>query len=645
MKLPNLPEVDGLRAIAVIAVVLNHLGLDGFHGGYVGVDVFFVISGFLITNIIKTEVEMTGSFDYSRFYVKRFRRLFPAFFVVAFASFSVGFAVFGPRHFTEFCASIAAAIASVSNIFFWAQVRYFDTASTLKPMLHTWSLSVEEQFYLVWPVTVAFMVKAKLRPFLFLGLLGAVSLGLNVIFQGDWTRDFLVSVSRGFINADGLSTIFYLMPFRIFEFAIGAALAWMPIRGRTEGFASEGLTAVGMLMVVYSIISFTPTTVFPSFNALIPCVGTALLIVAGNARYLGYALRNPMSLFLGKISYSVYLVHWPLIVFTTYIMMEELTASSRLWIVAATLVLACLLYYAVETPFRKGARHKLYLMGMATCALALSGASFHVWANGGWMWRYSENVAAQLSPYREDAINNFVHALKNSSNGGFANDGKPKVLVVGDSMTGDFMNLMHASKIDSGLDLKSYPMPYPCLPVPLTAESTIRTAVPKYAELCIKEAAGFRDAVIDRRPEMVVLAAMWSDWWVPEMEKTINFLKQNGVTRIAIVGRKSISVNGQQFLAQNALHPRISSIEVSRLRAAVDLNEVISHDAAANDVYFVDTYGLVCPMNHCEIVADNKDMYYWDTEHLTPEGVLHFSPAFKVMWEKIEGRQALAKHN
>ncbi|MQY48183.1 acyltransferase family protein [Rhizobiales bacterium RZME27] len=645
MKLPNLPEVDGLRAIAVMAVVLNHLGVDGFHGGYVGVDVFFVISGFLITNIIKTEVEETGSFNYSRFYVKRFRRLFPAFFVVALASFGVAFSVFGPRHFTEFCASIAAAVASVSNIFFWVQVRYFDTASTLKPMLHTWSLSVEEQFYLVWPATVAFMVRSKIRPLLFLGLLGVVSLSLNELFRGGWTHHFLVSVSGGAINADGLSTIFYLMPFRIFEFAIGAAIAWMPIRGRTTGPTAEVLSSVGLFMIAYSIFSFTPTTVFPSFNALIPCIGTALLIVAGNARHLGYVVRNPVSLFLGKISYSVYLVHWPLIVFATYITMDDLNGLDKVWIIAATLVLASLLYYSVENPFRKGTRHKLYLTGMATCALALSAASFHAWYNGGWMWRYADNVAAQLSPYREDAINNFVHALKNSSNAQFDNDGRPKVMVVGDSMTGDFMNLLHAASIDRSLDLKSYPMPYPCLPAPVAADDVITSAVPKYADLCIKEAAGFNNAVIDRHPETVVLAAMWSDWWVPEMEKTIGFLKQAGVKTIVIVGRKSISVNGQQFLAQNALHPRISSIDVSRQPAAVELNNIISDHANASGVYFVDAYSLVCPEGRCEIVADNKDMYYWDTEHLTPEGVLHFSSGFKALWEKIEGRKDLALHH
>ena len=163
------PDIDGLRALAVFSVLFFHLGFTTFGGGYVGVDVFFVISGFLITQLIRAEVQRTESFRFSNFYMRRARRLAPALFFTFALCFAFAVVLFSPSDFERFSGALVHAVVSLSNFYFWTESGYFDTAATVKPLLHTWSLSVEEQFYLVWPATMVFLL-LKARPFAFSNL-------------------------------------------------------------------------------------------------------------------------------------------------------------------------------------------------------------------------------------------------------------------------------------------------------------------------------------------------------------------------------------------------------------------------------------------------------------------------------------------
>jgi peptidoglycan/LPS O-acetylase OafA/YrhL len=293
------PEIDGLRAVAVISVLLYHVGVLQFSGGYVGVDVFFVISGFLITRIIFEEASRTGTFSFSNFYLRRLRRLFPALLTTVAISFLFGYWLLSPLNFREFGGSAITALTSVSNFFFWAHSGYFDTAAISKPLLHTWSLSVEEQFYLVWPAFIATLTLKKWPVPVVLLAAGAASLLFNIPFSSGDT-----------------STIFYLTPFRVFEFVIGAILIWLPQISRYR--INQALTLGGLLLIAFSVLTYTQKTIFPSFHALPPCIGAACVIYAGNNPIAKLLLGNRLSVFIGKISYSLYLVHWPLIVFYRY---------------------------------------------------------------------------------------------------------------------------------------------------------------------------------------------------------------------------------------------------------------------------------------------------------------------------------------
>lgn len=353
MALNYRPDIDGLRAIAVLAVIFYHLEWKLFEGGFVGVDVFFVISGFLITSIIKKEYEQSGAFNYKRFYAKRIKRLFPALFSVLSFTFVLGCFFLSPQHLQRLGKTVISSVFSVSNFVFWNETDYFDTSSKMKPLLHTWSLSIEEQFYLIWPFLLIFIFK-KLRreqwPWALL-VLGGFSFYLNL----ETTREIIPFVSS-FLHdwsqkhADQSATIFYLMPYRVFEFVIGALLAWIPWSVKSP-LGRESLSFLGLGGVLFSVFTYTESTIFPSYNALLPCLSTALMIYAGKESAVLAFLRSRAFVKIGLMSYSLYLVHWPLIAYSNYSLLK-LDFSVSFSLLLLTFVLGWINFTFVEKRLR-----------------------------------------------------------------------------------------------------------------------------------------------------------------------------------------------------------------------------------------------------------------------------------------------------
>ncbi|WP_354053329.1 acyltransferase family protein [Bradyrhizobium sp. LB12.1] len=366
------PEIDGLRAVAVSSVVIFHTFPRALQGGFVGVDIFFVISGFLITRLIVSEIKATGRFSFSNFYLRRARRLGPALVFTCALSFVAAAALFSPQDLARFASSLIAAITSTSNIYLWLQSGYFDADSAVKPLLHTWSLSVEEQFYLAWPALLAFAYhlteKARTKPLgakLIVAAAFVLSLAANVLFQSGIASPVLTANLK-----DGAATIFYLMPFRIFELAIGAALHWVIDRDIPERVRASLLVA-GTIAVGYAMGAFNSKTIFPTYNGLVPCLGAAMMIV-GSAGSSGKLLRSRIMVFIGLISYSLYLVHWPLIVFWSYYRSNPLTSTDRAALIAVSLITAIAMYTYVEKPFRfRKASSGRFVVGLATASIAL----------------------------------------------------------------------------------------------------------------------------------------------------------------------------------------------------------------------------------------------------------------------------------
>jgi peptidoglycan/LPS O-acetylase OafA/YrhL len=327
------PEIDGLRAIAVLSVVFFHFGVPGFAGGFLGVDVFFVISGYLITRLIYQEISTTGEFGFVDFYLRRIRRLFPALACVLVASSLAAVVVFSPEHLKQFARELMTSVLSVSNVFFFSESGYFDIDKQFKALLHTWSLGVEEQFYLVWPVFLFLALKLGRKTFVTALIVSSVASLVAAEFWSD------------------RSAAFFLTPFRVFEFAIGAGLVWL---GKYEkpGIRAEFAAFCGLVMIGAAVHLLTHIPYLPGVLTLVPTLGAALIIYARDAKFVGLLTRNPISVGIGKISYSLYLVHWPLFVFYYYINYRPLTGFDRLTLLVISVALAIALNRLVEQRFR-----------------------------------------------------------------------------------------------------------------------------------------------------------------------------------------------------------------------------------------------------------------------------------------------------
>src|SRR5882757_3999150 len=333
------PEIDGLRAIAVLGVLLFHAGFSAFSGGYAGVDVFFVISGYLITRNILTRMD-AGRFSYVGFFINRVRRLFPALLTTIGVSFLIGALLFPPPHMKKLAEAAIVSILSVANIYFWSEASYWDIESAFKPLLHLWSLSVEEQFYLFWPPMLLLASRANNKRLARLVLLTALGL-TSLLFAG-------------FLSWHHPRATFYWMPWRAFEFMIGAAVIWLEIivtpRGR---LLPEIMAGAGLVLIIVPFLSFNDYTPFPLPGALLPCIGTALLIWAGGSCLTSKLWTNRPIIWIGRISYSLYLVHWPLIIFYTYWRFAPPTQFEQIGLVIASIALAVPLHTFVEKRFRR----------------------------------------------------------------------------------------------------------------------------------------------------------------------------------------------------------------------------------------------------------------------------------------------------
>ena len=335
------PDIDGLRAVAVVGVVLYHAEAFGLRGGFVGVDVFFVISGYLITRILLKEHAQTGRVSILGFYARRVRRLLPALYAMLLVVSVLVLVIYAPGDTRRFAGSLLAALGFVSNVYFWRSSGYFSEDAHIAPLLHTWSLAVEEQFYLFWPLALILMLSRAPSRQLLLPLAGAA---------------FFISLAGAeFGNSNYPQPTFYLLPTRAFELLAGAGLAIMPTFSPRQHFAADAICVLGLCLILGSYVMFTPSTPFPGLAALVPCFGAACLILAGERSGLArQVLGNRAIVGVGLLSYSWYLWHWPGFAIWRYITFRGPTLIEAVIIALLTLGLAWLSWRFVEHAFRGG---------------------------------------------------------------------------------------------------------------------------------------------------------------------------------------------------------------------------------------------------------------------------------------------------
>ncbi|PJJ21882.1 peptidoglycan/LPS O-acetylase OafA/YrhL [Janthinobacterium sp. 67] len=350
--LPYRADIDGLRAVAVLAVILHHAWPNWFVSGFIGVDVFFVISGYLITSIILMQLE-AGKFSIADFYV---RRIFPALVLVLFATLLFGWVVLLHGEFRQIGKHIAAGGGFVANLVFWSEAGYFDSSGTSKPLLHLWSLGVEEQFYLLWPLILWLAFKRHRNFLLIMAIIFCLSMAINVMtVESNPTAAFYSPVTRFWeLMTGGIAA--YLQLHRT---------AWTQ-RWRTV--ASVGGTA--LLVLGFTFVK--PDVFFPGWWALLPAGGTFLIIMADAGQALNrYLLSNKAAVGIGLISYPLYLWHWPLLSYSHIIYGEKTPFQIKVALIASAFMLAYLTYRLIEVPLRQRRNHKHVVSGLGGAMLAM----------------------------------------------------------------------------------------------------------------------------------------------------------------------------------------------------------------------------------------------------------------------------------
>lgn len=457
-------DIDGLRAIAVVAVILFHLNLGILPGGFVGVDIFFVISGFLITGNIIREIKQ-GQFSLVKFYIRRIRRIFPALFVVLLASLVVACLIFTDLGLIGFANQLKYAALQISNFFFQRELGYFEHSNHGSVLLHTWSLGVEEQFYVLWPFLIWLFFKKGKNRVLSDNL--AFSVLLFLIVASLSTSQILLYTN--------VKVAFYSLPSRLFELGIGAVLSFNRIRN----FSKKGNEALGILGLLLIAISFfvIKQTYFPGVVALIPCVGAALIIFSGqNNSLISRLLSKKPLVFIGLISYSLYLWHYPIIVFyQEYTGRNGLSFLSVIFIALATLSLSYLSWRFIEVPFRNkknldqeallfqimadkkipiGKKIKIFFYNPIIVALICSAllllVSANIKRNNGWLWRFPKNtIASDPNISKYSTFGNLEFCITSRGSKKYANikdctigpnKDKFEVAVFGDSHGGHYSN-------------------------------------------------------------------------------------------------------------------------------------------------------------------------------------------------------------
>ncbi|GAA5181431.1 acyltransferase family protein [Acinetobacter kookii] len=388
-------DIDGLRAIAVLLVIFNHVGLSFFSGGYIGVDVFFVISGYLITIILTHDIQ-SKRFSIARFYKKRVVRLAPAYFTVLSVVSIIAWQVMLPGELTEYFDSVMYATLLMANIYMRNEVGdYFSQDAEGIPLLHLWSLGVEEQFYIFWPL-------------------------LLLLFAGKVSRKYMWAVVTAFIVAlllyaqhkltQNAAKAYYSMPVRAFELLIGALIGFLP-QLKLPKKLLQSLIWGGLVVLFATAVYFDKQTPFPGAMALIPCLATALIIYLGQSSpSSNILLSNRFSTWVGRISYPLYLWHWPIIVlFGIY--MRPLNVENQVVIVLLSILLAFLTYQLIEKPSKRfvmAANYKVIVIGFLMPALSFIAIAKTVNLNEGFPDRFPQSVYS-----KQEAMLSYAHVIRN----------------------------------------------------------------------------------------------------------------------------------------------------------------------------------------------------------------------------------------
>ena len=599
-------DIDGLRALAIIPVILYHAGIKLFSGGYVGVDVFFVISGYLITLIITEEIKQER-FTIKDFYERRIRRIFPALFVVILFCLIAGTIFILPSDFKNFGKSIIATTLFVANIFFWKKTDYFAEAAETKPLLHTWSLSVEEQFYLIFPIILLF---------------------IHRYYQGRWKIFLLPAAALSLVlSICGVyyypSATFFLIPARAWELLLGSFLALGLFPQIHNQRLKDIASIAGLMLIALAVFQFSEITPFPGAYALFPCFGAALIIYAGKdgTSIVGRIIGHRSIVFIGLISYSLYLWHWPLIVFAKQIFYDEHNDLITASILILSFIMAVLSWKYIEHPFRKKGtlKQRKRLFVTATIVMLISVVSgYTTRARDGWSDRFGDNLISfdfDRSKYNLNTcfLNDNQHYDEWKGESCFLQTGKTSnTLLWGDSFAAHYVPGIEEN---NGL-INSNILQYTaggCAPA--------FNYDPKFQRQCKSFSANIYDIISNYKIEVVVMSADWDlalkyGLSYEGIKSTIDLLRKEGV-KVVVIGQSPRFNHSVQYISNKH---RIQGRDVFESSISLDLdtiNSKLREITGSNS--FIDPSEFFCTMQKCRFKSA-EDFYFWDDGHFTTYG-------------------------
>lgn len=635
------PDIDGLRAIAVIMVVLFHAQLDLFKGGFVGVDVFFVISGYLITSQIMIALQ-EGRFSFKEFWIRRARRILPVQLVVLAATLIICHFLYFPKDFTFVASQTLSQLVFISNIFFFKSSGYFSANDMLMPLKHMWSLAVEQQFYLFMPVLV-WLIWIYCRRHLVLLLVTVASIS------------FLACIWMTSVNSNAA---FYLLPFRFWELMMGGLIVFVPQRIFSRPVERDILSLIGVFLIAMSAFTYSPDTLFPGFAALFPCLGAALIIFAGmntigkGGRFLSLA---PLP-FIGKVSYSIYLWHWPVLMIVFYMQPQVLSWYQTTIILVIIFCLSIASWLFVERPFRQkfSSSHFIYMM-LACVTLTAMAGFLQIYLYKKSMSLVSLSMEVKNQTKQKDTQHlckaarkdfNFDRVCQTNPDSGFL----PEFVVWGDSHA--LASLPIFFEISKKYGRNGYILAYGgCAPI-----LGVLIKGDKKSETCRDYNEQVVNFIRSKKIKHVFFISHWAGWYnnealylddesrmggarkaynnqiIAASRYTIDLLLAMNVRPYYVIGVPMMPFDVSHLLAME------NRLGVKNTKAWMPLSKYMDQRLKGvdpfvaslkdKDVVVIDPLNRFCPEKECIAVINGKSLYA-DDDHLSLEGAQYEMPLFE----------------
>lgn len=623
------PDIEGLRAIAILTVVAYHARVPGFKGGYIGVDVFFVLSGYLITGLLVKEMETKGRIDLRAFYARRIRRLLPASTLALFVTIIVTYLVYSPIEQRGLPQTALATAAYVSNLYFARTATdYFRPAGETNPLLHTWSLGVEEQFYVFWPVLVMIALRygGRRRLLSVMVAVAFLSFGLSV---------WLTSVRPPWA--------FFSSPTRAWEFALGALGVLLP--GLHSARAGRVIGWLGLAVILVAAVMLGSNIPYPGWAALLPVLGTVAVLRSGTSTPTGKLLSARIFQLFGRLSYSWYLWHWPVLVLAAT--WGVISLPVRIGLAVLSLGIAGLSHKLVENPIRF---HPL-LLRHSTYALAM-GVGLTIFGTGsalvfkGLSHRAAESPAqARFTKARQDVpviyrdkclADAFATDLKECVYG--KKDSATTVVLFGDSYAAQWFPALHSIAESEGWRLVTL---FKAACSPVDASYVYPLIGRRYTE-CEQWRASAFERIKEIRPSLVVVghSALYlgssplvsPPRWLDGVGRTLDALHQSGARVVYLRGTPAPSIDVVACLARGAWQSSWLRSSACTFERHAALNDEVSKSerqiAATSQTTYVDMTEYICPGEICEPERDGL-IIYQEGGHLTVQFVNHLTPVVK----------------